>query len=142
MTGDLANYNTLYDTAISTDTLAGVVNMLLPNLGTQKSSDVVGGLTSYEYEKMFDANQNLDDEVLKMGNQNIQWKWDYCQQTTCPDGDNACGFCKADTILGNLATTGLKVVKLDGVDYVELVEHTDYCLDTQFSIDITVTQVD
>ena len=43
--------------------------------------------------------------------------------------------------------TGAKVVKLStGTDYVEFYgatyENVEYCLDTQFSIDITVTQVD
>lgn len=84
------------------------------------------------------------EEVVNMDNLTITWEWEFERKTgdaviTMYDG--------ADTILGNLMATrknGIEgvVVMLSGSGYTKPIEHTDYCLDTQFSIDITVTQVD
>lgn len=141
MTGALANYNTAYDTALSTDTLAGVVTAFTANLGTAGTPTVADGKTTNTWTTTFDTNTNLAT-ALKIGGQNIQWKWDFCQQTECPDGDSACGYCKADTVLGNIAAN-LTVVKAgEGTSFVPVVATTDYNLETELSVNITVTQVD
>ena len=92
-------------------------------------------------------------DKVKLGKQEINWKWDFCQDDSeCGVGNAACMYCKADTILGNLmAGTDLngEVVKYDTTKdgYVtpkaaDGTDANDYHLDTSFSIDITVTQVD
>ena len=77
----------------------------------------------------FAPNKNLAD--LKLDGETLTWSWAFS------DNDGA------DTILGMLEnTTEGKVVKLSGSNYIAVVEYTDYCLDTMFSIDITVEQTD
>lgn len=143
--GTDTNYNTSYDVApLTENSLETIVTKIVANLGAETKRTTANCLTTLEYEHTFETNENLDSYV-KLGDQKITWKWDYCQQITCPDGDNACGFCHADTILGMLENTSdnAKVVKLDNnSNYVALVEYTDYCLEADFSIDITVTQED
>ena len=147
MTGS-ANYNTAYDTALKTDTLAGLVGNLTTALGVAGPEAVEDGKTTNTWTVGFTANTDLASFAID--EQNIQWKWDFCQQSTCPTGDSACGYCKADTILGNLMAgdTETKVVKKqsEGVFAAPTpatgTEENDYNLETSFSIDITVTQVD
>ena len=69
-----------------------------------------------------DANTNLTDTY---GNYEITWTWDFEVND------------KADTILGDLAA-GTPVAGLNGV---ELVDGTDYNLNTGLKISITVTQI-
>lgn len=90
-------------------------------------------------------NTELTSTVL-LGDEKLTWEWafdnDGCGVDT--DGKTAGNFCKADTILGNLQAgtlTNGEVVKV-GTEIKAPVAYTDYCLNTQFSIDITVTQVD
>ena len=78
---------------------------------------------------------------LLVDGEKITWAWGYGDATKV--GDTAAESDKADTILGLLEnTTEGEVVKLSGASYGPLTEYDDYCLDTQFSIDITVTQAD
>lgn len=91
----------------------------------------------------FQTNQQLE-EVCLLNDLVITWEWKFEQPV------NAAMYNGADTILGNLMTAKLnsgkvvegEVVKLDSSNYVLLTEYTDYCLETQFSIDIAATQVD
>lgn len=100
--------------------------------------------------KEFDANTNLADwncDGLK-----LTWAWAFGTA-----GAPATFADKADTILGLIENTSANatVVKLatndngtpadpsdDTTYFTTLTEYTDYCLDTMFSIDITVEQVD
>jgi hypothetical protein len=79
---------------------------------------------------------------LLVDGETITWAWGYGDATKV--GDTADESDKADTILGLLKNTteGREVVKLSESSYGPLTEYDDYCLDTQFSIDITVTQAD
>lgn len=61
----------------------------------------------------------------------ITWAWAFEDQND-----------QADTILGHLQDTAVKVVKLSEGKYVGLVKNTDYCLDVAFGISVTVTQID
>ena len=85
------------------------------------------------------TNKNLAD--YNLSNETIGWSWNFTD-TDNTDGDNADVDDKLDTILGNLQAGNVTVVKSVEGGYSTLTEYTDYCLDTQFSIDITVTQQD
>ena len=98
--------------------------------------------TEYVAETVeFQTNQQLE-EVCLLNDLVVTWEWKF-EQPVNTDMYNG-----ADTILGNLMTAKLnsgkvvegEVVKLD-TNYVALVEYSDYCLETQFSIDIAATQV-
>lgn len=100
------------------------------------------------------VNTNLDTE-FKADDLKITWAWAFNGETS---GDSASVEDKADTILGllmnrpenghdkdkegNPETLDGTVVMKSGESYVAPVEHTDFCLDTSFSIDITVDQMD
>ena len=87
----------------------------------------------------FVANTDLAT-VIKLDGETLTWAWAYEGSGA---GDAAAENDKADTILGLVKnTTEGTVVKMSGSDYVAVVEYTDFCVNTQFSLDITVTQVD
>ena len=116
------------------DSLVKVADKIAAQLGltaTEAASVANKMVTTYTGTKTFETNENLTD--WKLGNEKLTWKWEF--ENTNKDG--------ADTILGMLEnTTDGEVVKLDGAAYVALEEYTDYCLETQFSLDITVEQRD
>lgn len=88
-------------------------------------------VTTYTGVKTFETNTDLATWAL--GAETLTWEWAF--ENTDKDG--------ADTILGLLEkTTDGTVVKKDGSQYKAPVEYTDYCLETQFSLDITVEQRD
>lgn len=104
------------------------------------------GLFTYEFaSKVYDTNFDLAD--LKISDLNLSWNWNFTDEAGI-DGDEAATDDKddcLDTILGNLmagAELDGEVVELDGQVYNALEDGVDYNLDTQFSIDITVNQVD
>ena len=148
MTGTTTKYNDSYTTATTADTLAGLVAAMATNLGTpDNSTPVEDGLTTKTYTQSFTPNQSLAT-VLKIEDQNITWKWDI-ENGADGEGDNACMYCKADTILGNLMSGSTAVVKLDTTAGTATAptaaagtSANDYNLETQFDINITVTQVD
>ena len=153
-TDDISYNNPTSAGAIAVDTMATLSDLIAGQIGSIVDTETVvsDGKTTKTYESAEIApNTNLKDS-LRLGSQRIVWAWDYCQEGTpgCVGGDNACNACKADTILGNLmAGTALngEVVKLNGTTYTAPVPATgneakDYNLETEFSIDITVTQVD
>lgn len=105
----------------------------------QGTTDLSNKITTYTGTKTFATNDDLAS--LLVDGEKITWAWGYGDATKV--GDTADESDKADTILGLLKnTTKGEVVKRDGTSYGPLTEYTDYCLDTQFSIDITVTQAD
>lgn len=146
------SYNEGYTGALTIDTLAGLSEEIGKCFGTTVSSEsVVDGRTTKTYSGItFKPNEDLQT-VVTLGKQEINWKWDFCQETPeCDDGNAACNACKADTILGLLqakdAIVG-EVVKLNGTEYKAPVAAdgtnlNDYNLESYFSLDITVTQVD
>ena len=107
------------------------------------TEDFDKAITVYTGTKNFETNENLNNWAIV--DEKLTWNWTFCRDTeNCKSGDGACRFCKADTILGLLVDPATKgnVVKLDGDVYVAPVEYTDYCVESMFSLDITVTQVD
>lgn len=112
-----------------------------------KSTDANNVTTYNVTSDILPVNTDLDN-YFKADDLKITWAWAFNGSTS---GDGAAVEDKADTILGLLMnrtanghTDALDgtVVKLSGGNYVAPVEHTDFCLDTSFSIDITVDQMD
>ena len=122
------------------DSLNAVAVELATKLGIGPgTTDPSNKITTYTGTKTFDTNDDLAS--LLVDGEKITWAWGYGDATKV--GDTAAESDKADTILGLLEnTTEGEVVKLSGTSYGPLTEYEDYCLDTQFSIDITVTQAD
>ena len=123
------------------DSLNAVAATLAKQLGIESESGTTDTrkITTYTGTKTFATNDDLAS--LLVDGEKITWAWGYGDATKV--GDTADESDKADTILGLLKnTTEGEVVKLSGTSYGPLKEYTDYCLDTQFSIDITVTQAD
>lgn len=145
------SYNTEYTGALTIDTLAGLSEVIGTCFGNAGETTIVGGRTTKTYSgTKFVPNQDLQT-IVKLGNQEINWKWDFCQESPeCKGGNSACNACKADTILGNLmAGTALngEVVKVEETTAeapvpAEDANLNDFNLESYFSIDITVTQVD
>lgn len=143
---DLTNSGTTYTGDDKVDTLAGIVGVLadakkLKLKNTSSNEDKASAITTYTGTKTFETNTNLT-ETLKIGDLKLTWAWAFGNEDKV--GDTADENDKADTILGLLenVSEGNKIVKLDGTVYKAPVEYTDYCLDTQFDLDITVTQID
>ena len=153
MVGTTTEYNDGYTVALEYDTLKGLVTKLVETIGTSVGADSVeDGKTTNTWTKNFVANEELAS-ILKLEDQKIQWKWDFCNDIGhCEEGDDACDYCKADSILGNLmaGSAETKVVKENGTgtdvyvvpEAAEDVDKNDYNLETSFSIKITVEQVD
>lgn len=146
-TGDY--YPVVYSLAGNTTSTSGTTKDSLKEAATQIATAM--GLTAgiadndtsvtYTGTKSFAANAKLDD--WKVDGETLTWAWAYGENSGV--GNAAAVTDKADTILGMLENvTEGKVVKANAAKngYEDVVEYTDYCLDTQFSIDITVTQAD
>lgn len=76
--------------------------------------------------EVYDVNKNLTEEV---GDIKVTWAWDF-------DDNGAGTYDKQDTLLGDIAAGTTLTPD------TPLVDGTDYNLTTDFSISITVTQVD
>lgn len=115
------------------DSLKGAADVIATQLGITAGAAAADTSITYTGEgKKFETNTDLATWLL--GEETLTWKWDFHVSDEL-DG--------ADTILGLLENVSEgTVVKLDGTQYKAPVEYTDYCLDTQFSINITVEQVD
>ena len=126
--------NTSNTGANTSDSLKAAADKIATALGlTDVTAAAVGNAmtTTYTGKTDFNANENLAD--LNCDNLKLTWAWAI--------GNNA--DANADTILGLIENeTNGKVVKLNGLNYVAVVEYTDYCIDTKFDISITVEQVD
>lgn len=120
------------------DTLKIAADAIATQLGLTAGAAAADTSITYTGSKTFNSNDKLED--LKVDGLTLTWAWAFGDTSK---GDTAAATDKADTILGLLENlTEGEVVKASGENYVKVVEYTDYCLDTQFSIDITVTQVD
>ena len=156
-------YNAGYTADVTTDTLAGIAGVvktgLFGNVGA--TTTVVDGKTTVTYTNVakFDPKTDLAT-TYKLSEENIVWKWDFENDATECNGDyNGAGtkpvgaYCGADTILGNLqavdgseALNGEVVKAVDGGYKAPVAAAgtnvNDYNLETEFSLNITVTQVD
>ena len=131
--------NTSYTGTTTEDSLNLAAAELARQLGIGPGTTDSSMITTYTGTKTFATNEDLAN--LKVDGETITWAWGYGDATKV--GDTAAESDKADTILGLLKnTTEGEVVKFSGTSYGPLTEYDDYCLDTQFSIDITVTQAD
>lgn len=132
--------DTVYNTGVATaDSLAGVADAIADKLG-MTAGTVANGVTTYTTANptttTFNANTDLASEY-DLSNLVITWAWAFSDQ------DNG-----ADTILGLLENINTlenhKVVKYDSATnkYVSVKVNTDYCLNVEFGMAITVSQVD
>lgn len=126
------------------DSLAAAVTAFATNLGTAGTPAVADGKTTVTYTATFNPNEDLSTK-LKIADKTITWAWAFGSAT--PAGNDAPMSDKADTILGNLAAGGLEVVKNNSGTWsapeaASGADAKDYNLETEFSIDITVSQVD
>jgi hypothetical protein len=155
LAGDSTNGISYNDGSTSADSLsvlsAAIATQLKGSTVSQVDTDATTRLATYTVtSKTYDANTDLKT-TLKLVGEQITWAWDY--GTTTGTGDSAAVTDKADTILGDLIASTSGVVKMDGNDYKTLTVNstnlvTDVsnnvvaCLQTQFDINITATQVD
>ena len=152
---------------IEADTLSAVAekiggSVLVANtsgeVGT-KTEDVVASkannmvTTTTFVSAVHDTNTSVAD-TLKLGHEVLTWNWAFGDVDSV--GNTADGTDKADTVLGNLiaGVPGVVVKTAEGYATLEKADDTDLvfasgdadtvyaCLNTQFSLDITVTQVD
>lgn len=127
------------------DSLASAAAAIAGAIKTGSAGTTTDGVTTYTLEsEVIDPNTDLA-EALKLASETLTWEWAYDNDKCDEEGDAAGDLCKADTILGNLmanAAEGTVVKAASDGSYAAPAAITDYCLDTQFSIDITVTQVD
>ena len=125
----------------SADSLKLAADKIAANLDLKAGEPENDTSITYTGTKPFEPNYNLAD--LKVDGLTLTWAWAFGEKEKV--GDAADTNDKADTILGLLQNTteGKEgtVVKRTGEYYMAPQVYTDYCLDTQFSIDITVTQV-
>ena len=124
------------------DKIADALNGSDVALPTAVDSVYTRNITSKEY----DTNVAIED--IGLSNMSITWEWAFERKDA---GVVIPMYDYADTVLGNLIADREAGAKLEGEivkttdsgdTYVALAEDTDYCLDTQFSLNITVTQVD
>ena len=151
MTGTTTSYNTGYTTATTVDQLAAVATAVGAKFGTADTTATTAGKTTLTFSTgtSFNPNQDLAT-VMKLEGQKIAWKWDFENGTGTNSGNAATMYSKADTILGNLAgtlTANGEVVKNSSGTWsaptaAAGTDANDFNLETEFSIDITVTQVD
>lgn len=136
------------DGTIDEDSLNAIAFDYAQKLGYTGALDTeavtADGELVYEYTFSAEYDPNFNYADLEVANDALTWKWEF-EQAAGTDMYNG-----ADTILGNLMAGEANgtVVKVDaGGNYTEpeaisSVDMGDYCLDTSFEIDITVTQVD
>ncbi len=166
---DTRTFYTLEDEVVVTDNYYPVVYTLTGNTSTTNTNDSADslkaaadaiatrlGLTAgnaaddtsitYTGNTSFEANTDLATKFLVDG-LSLTWAWAFGTESKV--GDNADENDMADTILGMLEDdsttpegTVVKLIGGKGTIFSPVAVYKDYCLDTQFSIDITVTQID
>lgn len=143
--------DTEYEGDDSVDTVNEMASTIADLFGeVTKTVDDTTNTTTYNVtSETKPVNTDLDLE-FKADDLKITWEWIFTHDEE-NTGDEACVEDKADTILGLLMNRPANghtdpldgtVVMKSGDAYVAPVEHTDFCLDTAFSIDITVDQMD
>ena len=144
MTGDTGYTGTDAD-----DTINAIAAAIAGKFGTATTSTDANNITTYTVTSAVIApNTDLDDQ-FEVDDEVITWAWAFGGNYT---GDNATENDKADTILGLLMARhvagtdtldGTVVMKSASAEtYAAPTEHTDFCLDTSFDLNITVNQVD
>ena len=135
------------------DSLAKIAEQIFEQINKDDTANLVEDTqnvkTATVESGIIENNLELAQDVFKLGGELITWEWNFTDAT--PDAQwDISQKDKQDTILGNLmaqrqdADFHGEVVKYDttNANFKAPTEHTDYCLDTQFNIDITVAQVD
>jgi hypothetical protein len=145
----LSGSTTTSNTSTASDSLKAVADTIAKKLGATDAtvSALNPGSTdnTYKYTGLtqeFKPNQSLAT-LLNLDNAKITWTW----AIETGSDDTAKANNAKDTILGLLAAPDKDkpIVKLnaDNTTYTSsLTEFTDYCVKTQFTINITVTQED
>lgn len=125
----------------SEDSLKAAADAIADQLGLTAGVAADDTSITYTGTKSFQSNDKLDG--WKIVGEKLTWEWKFDQDDAAKNGDETLWTNGADTILGMLknTTNGVVVKMNDDSEYVAVEEYTDYCLDTQFSINITVTQV-
>lgn len=139
---------TSHEGDVDGDTLKAIADKIVARFtDTEAGFESVDGTHTSKYTytdllKNIEQNQDLDD-VLELGDIKLSWAWDFGTPGV------ASGYDALDTILGNLMAERIgqnfagDVVKSTGTGtFGPLTEGTDFCLDTNFSIEILVEQVD
>ena len=139
------------DGTIATDSLTEVAKTLADLFNGNKAA-TDSKANPWESEFVINSiNYHTNQPVIAdLNNQTITWAWTFEQDTANKEGNAACQTCLADTILGNLqagdAADGIIVLLTEVSGQVATAElpvaDTHYNLDTQFTIDVTVTQID
>ena len=148
--GENNQYSTTYvdDTNTGEDTLAAIATEIAGRLANGASVTTVpgdagnGNVTTYTLtSNVYGTNTNLATAV-GLSAPTLSWDWDFTD-TVGKDGDEADPHDMLDTILGHFADGSLVVKSTDdGANFAVPTAEKDYNLNTQFSIDITVNQVD
>ena len=139
------------------NTLQAIAGMIAKSLngGTevQFNQDASNVYTVEFTSGRYDTNTNIAD-LFGLSHAKLDWAWNFTDMAevngdTVNDvnGDDADEHDGLDTILGNLQaarTSGetINVVKANGETFEAPKMYEDYCLDTQFALDITVNQMD
>lgn len=128
---------------IGSDSLQEIAESITNQIGNPEFTDAVNGVSTYEGTGSFSPSTiSSANQGIILANQVITWKWSY------ENGDSEeekIMYNTADTFLEmlNNSTTEI-VVKYDNEyrEYNTLEKYTDYNLETQFDINLTVTQTD
>lgn len=130
----------------SADSLKAAADAIATQLGLTAGNAADDTSITYTGTTSFEANTDLATE-FKVDGLSLTWAWAFGAEDKV--GDNADENDMADTILGMLEDdsttpegTVVKLIGGNGTIFSPVAAHNDYCLDTQFSIDITVTQID
>lgn len=144
--------NTSAGGTIADDTLKAAATAIIDqfNGSVDTTTETTNGKTTYTAVAVkFDSNKNLEEYALD--NLKLTWAWDFenvDDKGTVDTSDDVC-YDGADTIIGTLQSLGNtvaagapSVVKLgNSADiYGALTQYKDYCLNSEFIIDISVTQ--
>lgn len=119
--------------ATYTDKINGDTNSLF--------ADISDYFTDYGKDGEGNPKTQNDPNVNIAKSGTLTWEWKYGDADKI--GDTAADSDKADTILGNLMAEAADqiVVKKNADDSYAKPEATDYCLDIDFGVKITITQV-
>lgn len=125
---------------ITSDSLLNAAKLISDQLGNSELSSTVNGVSTYEGTGTFTPSDSVGGIIL--GDQVLTWEWSY--ENGSSEEEKAM-YNAADTYLEMIQelTDGKAVKYAESSDeYKVLREHQDYNLQTQFDINLTVTQTD
>lgn len=128
------------ENGIKKDSLLNVAKLISDKLGNAQYTSKVNGVSTYEGTGAFTPSDPAEGIILE--DQVLTWEWSY--ENGSSEEEKAM-YNAADTYLEMLQnlTVGNAVKFDDSSDeYKILIEHQDYNLQTQFDINLTVTQTD